>query len=721
MKNNAKLFGIIVLATVMIFAMTACSNDDDTGNKGDDGNGDNNPTPPPPPVSTSYTVTFNVNGGTGTTPTAQTVNAGSSVTLPNKGDLTKSGFTFGGWNTKADGTGTNYSADSSYTPTGDITLYAKWDAIGITYYTVTFNANGGSGTTPAALTTVTDSGIILPSGSDLSMSDNAFGGWNTSPSGTGDNYSAGSSYIFTGDITLYAKWVTIPSGSFTVNFDSNGGSSVDMQITQSGSMADRPVDPTRVGHTFDGWYKENTFTNTWNFTTDTVTANITLYAKWNAVGTTTYTVTFNSNGGTAVSSITNVAHGSIISSPADPTKANNTFGGWFRDPDLINQWNFGANTVTANITLYAKWYSALATEGLLFTLSGNTYSVSKGTATAAEVVIPAFYEGKPVTTIAVNGFSNYANMTGISIPDSVTSIGNYAFNNNVNLKSIAIPNSVTDIGFSMLSGCSSITNVTVPFIGSALNASSGHIGYLFGASSYSGQNAYIPASLKSVIITNIYNVTANTFNGCTGLTSITIPASVTSIGDNAFQGCTGLTGITIPASVTSIGNNAFQGCTGLTGITIPANVTSIGSNAFSSCSALASVTFAEGFSMSIGNWFSNLTNLTSVTIPASVTSIDNQAFSGCSGLTDITIPTSVTSIGSQAFSGCSGLTDITIPTSVTSIGDVIHTSNTTHLIKYYSKYIVLSTIFKQKYVFFVNLVSDPDDVSNLIIVKYIDI
>ena len=119
--------------------------------------------------------------------------------------------------------------------------------------------------------------------------------------------------------------------------------------------------------------------------------------------------------------------------------------------------------------------------------------------------------------------------------------------------------------------------------------------------------------------------------------SVVIPSTVTYdgttysvifIGDYAFGGCSGLTSVTIPNSVTSIGGSAFNSCSGLTSVTIPNNVTSIGGSAFYCCSGL-----------------------TSVTIPNSVTSIGKSAFSGCSGLTSVTIPNSVTSIGDYAFSG----------------------------------------------------------------------
>ena len=159
------------------------------------------------------------------------------------------------------------------------------------------------------------------------------------------------------------------------------------------------------------------------------------------------------------------------------------------------------------------------------------------------------------------------------------------------------------------------------------------------------------------------------FYGCSGLTSLTIPSSVTSIGGDAFRDCSGLTSLTIPSSVTSIGSYAFCDCSGLTSLTIPSSVTSIGNAAFYDCSSLTSLTIPSSVT-SIGNVaFYDCSSLTSLTIPSSVTSIGEAAFSGCSGLTSLTIPSGVTSIGEAAFSGCSGLTSLTIPSSVTSIGN----------------------------------------------------
>ncbi len=205
-----------------------------------------------------------------------------------------------------------------------------------------------------------------------------------------------------------------------------------------------------------------------------------------------------------------------------------------------------------------------------------------------------------------------------------------------------------------------------------------------------GDYAFNNHRLSVVTIPNsVTSIGNSAFSGCTGLTSVTIPNSVTSIGSSAFSGCSGLTSVTIPNSVTDIGSSAFSGCSGLTSIEIPNSVTSIGSSAFSGCSGfpvidniryadtylieavdktLSTYTIKDGTKWIGSSAFFYCTGLTSVTIPNSVTSIGDDAFFYCTGLTSVTIPNSVTSIGNSAFSGCTGLTSIEIPNSVTSIG-----------------------------------------------------
>jgi len=182
--------------------------------------------------------------------------------------------------------------------------------------------------------------------------------------------------------------------------------------------------------------------------------------------------------------------------------------------------------------------------------------------------------------------------------------------------------------------------------------------------------------LTSVTIPNSVTYIARyAFLGCSGLSGeLTIPNSVTSIYEWTFSGCSGLTSVTIPNSVTSIGRSAFEGCSGLTSVTIPNSVKSIGLSAFKNCTGLTSVNISDlsswysiSFEYSVSNplvyahhLFLNGNEVKDLIIPESVTSIGNYTFSGCSGLTSVTIPNSVTSIGKDAFAGCSGLSCVNI-------------------------------------------------------------
>ena len=177
------------------------------------------------------------------------------------------------------------------------------------------------------------------------------------------------------------------------------------------------------------------------------------------------------------------------------------------------------------------------------------------------------------------------------------------------------------------------------------------------------------SSLTSITIPNsVTTIGSGAFEWCSGLTSVTIPNSVTSIGEYAFYGCTGLTSIMIPNSVTSLGNSVFSGCTRLTSVTIPNSVTIIGTYSFSGCEKLKSITIPNSVTSIGGSAFASCSCLTSITIPNSVMSIESRAFSGCSSLSSVTIGNNVTSIGNYAFQGCSSLSSVTIGNSVTSIG-----------------------------------------------------
>ena len=344
--------------------------------------------------------------------------------------------------------------------------------------------------------------------------------------------------------------------------------------------------------------------------------------------------------------------------------------------------------------------------------------------TCSSLTSVAFANGSRLETINYRAFWSCENLTSITIPVSVTTIGDSAFRSCTSLSNITIPTGVTVIGKESFFMCTNLSRITIST----------------GVRSIEERAFYLCRSLISIAIpVGVRSIGKEAFAYCSSLSSITIPASVSAIGDNAFYSCARLTiitvdtnnfsyssqsgilynslrtelivaasagisgSVTIPSSVTSIGNGAFMYCTEVTSITIPAGVTSIGLGAFNSCTSLAGITVAAnnpnyssqngilynkaktvlikapaGLSGSItipigvteiGEWaFSYCESIRNITIPAGVTSIGEYAFQNCTNLTIITIPVSVTSIGSSAFSNCYNITSITIPAGVTSIG-----------------------------------------------------
>ena len=297
--------------------------------------------------------------------------------------------------------------------------------------------------------------------------------------------------------------------------------------------------------------------------------------------------------------------------------------------------------------------------------------------------------GNNVTSIGKKGFSDCRELTSITIPESVTSIAEKAFYFCMELTSITIPESVTSIGESAFADCDKLTyNVkdNLKYLGNSKNP----YFYLAGSTSTSISEAKIDSNCRLVAV--------DAFKGCSGLTynetdnlkylgnsenpylylagatstSITeakINLNCRHIGPCAFEGCRGLTSVTIPEGVTSIGESAFYGCGGLISVTIPENVTSIGKWAFSDCRGLTRIMIPDSVTFIEDGTFGECSGLASITIPESVTSIGCEAFHGCSGLTSVTIPDSVTSIGENVLGFCSGLTSITIGNSVTTIGE----------------------------------------------------
>ncbi|HEU5223902.1 MAG TPA: InlB B-repeat-containing protein [Candidatus Lumbricidophila sp.] len=392
-------------------------------------------------VAASYLVQFDANAGAGSM-AAQSVTRDIATALTSNA-FTRTGFRFTGWNTAPDGSGRAFSDAATVTNLASngasITLYAQW---AVHSYTVNFNANGGTGSTPSQLI---QTGATTPlTATGFTRTDNQFAGWNTLASGAGVDYAPGASVTDLAapgqTITLYAKWT---SDTWTVHFDSNypGGPTVaDQTIRRSGSSTTSLFSNkfTRPGYTFNGWHTNplgtggTDYANAANVSNTLQPANTTLnlYAKWTSLG--SYTVTFNPQGGTPVLPTNQVIlRGETVPLTANPfTNAGNVFMGWatasgssviaYRDQEPVKDLAAAAGIRQ----LYAVWAPATNVNTVHFDANGGTGTmpdqpINRTVATtlrASQMTRPGF---------AFAGWTEAADGSGTVYTDaqSVTGIG----------------------------------------------------------------------------------------------------------------------------------------------------------------------------------------------------------------------------------------------------------------------------------------------------------
>ena len=207
----------------------------------------------------------------------------------------------------------------------------------------------------------------------------------------------------------------------------------------------------------------------------------------------------------------------------------------------------------------------------------------------------------------------------VDIKDGVTNVGDYALFLLPDATQITLPKSVTRIGRYGIAMCSKLTGMSIP---------------------------------KSVTEIGDFGLAGN------GLTAVTLPDGLQSLGRGAFDTCTSLTNTTLPAAITAVPGKCFADCTKLLNVNYAGTVTAIGDLAFESCKALTAAPIPETVTEIGASAFTGCTALTDVTIPAGVSTIPEDCFRGCTALADIDLPGTVTSVGHNAFTGCTALKDV---------------------------------------------------------------
>ena len=347
-----------------------------------------------------YSLSYNANNGSGTTPSPVTQHIGTSLSVAGRGTLSRIGYTFSGWNTAADKEGSGYNVGDTFTFLDDTTLYAVWTP---NTYTVKYNANGGTGSTASNSHTYDEVKPLTPNG--FTKTGYTFVGWATSAAGAVDYEDEKSvSNLASEDgatVTLYAKWTV---NSYTVSYDANGG----MGTTASSSHTYDEAKTltangfTRTGYTFAGWASSADDGVVYEDEYSVINlasedgATVTLYAAWRPH---TYTANYDANGGTGSTDPSSHTYDEAKTLMANSfSRTGYTFAGWATSADggvvyedeksVLNL----ASEDGASVTLYAVWTS-------------HTYTVSYDANGGLGTTDSSSHTYDEAKTLTANGFA----------------------------------------------------------------------------------------------------------------------------------------------------------------------------------------------------------------------------------------------------------------------------------------------------------------------------
>lgn len=643
----------------------------------------------------SYTITLNPVGGELETDSVQ-VDYDGEYQL---GVPTLFGYKFVGWYDGTGQTAVAYTDEEGrslapWTDTRGLILYAKWQQIRFTLSLEYEGADANFDTESLEVWTGEEYTLPVPSRENY-----VFGGWYSAPGGDGTKYADEEGngigvWSYDGDITLYAYWLGTDGLAYTLN---EGGT-----YTLTG-LTDTDLTEVYIPEYFDGKpvteIAENAFASGSNITEIIVPASISAIGKGAFAGC------------TALQSLTVPFIGNTRAAEGEAA---------------LLGWLF-SDTPTSGCTLVYQYYSEYGMSAAYIPDSLTEVPVTD----AQNIGYGAFSSVTSLQSVSITAnvlgdraFYDCASLTEIELCSGITAIGQSAFARCVALQEIAIPASVQTVGRYAFDECAALTSLTLPFIGANAQASGaeGALGYLFGGVSSADMvlvnqscvNAYFPARLANLTITNATQIAANALRGLTMLKNISWNDEIISIGDYAMYGCTGVTAFTLPATLQTVGGYAFynvkisvlelpQGVlslgtyalygSGLRTLLVPSSaVVSIGDRALDNTHSALKIYVTDSLLSSYKSAWSDYSSRiysfncirengmaidgttflqyfgdeTEVALPANITEIGAYAFAG-TNVRSILVPGNVRTIGLYAFSGCHTLESVRLLSGVRTI------------------------------------------------------
>lgn len=328
------------------------------------------------------------------------------------------------------------------------------------------------------------------------------------------------------------------------------------------------------------------------------------------------------------------------------------------------------------------------TAGLSFRLNadGASYSLAGlGDATDTDLKVPAYHLGMPVTAVDPYAFYGNSHLKSLRLPEGIRSIGAKAFCGCYNMVSVDFPNSLERIGSGAFGSCASLKELALPetlqliepdaFSGLAALEKIKVDGY--SGKYYSMDQCLIRKGDKTLVLGcknsqiptsgSVTTIGKGAFDGCSGLTALSLPSRVNTIEEYAFRNCTGLSTATLNCAVTVLPDSAFEGCTALTQVTLPANLQQICKRAFRQCTVLQEIQIPQGVELIGESAFAYCSSLASLKLPAGMKQVEKELLAGCKALTSLQLPEKVSTVAEKAFYNCTALRSVSFGGAVTFI------------------------------------------------------